>query len=185
MNASTRFLTALVATLLFAGNALASRNVTDPDAPRSLPPEGPVAVSWADPATFSELRQSGNRWEAQRGDWVRQLAEYVRKRAAPQLQPGEQLEVTLTDIRRAGRFEPWHGSRWDSTRIIRDIYPPRIELEFARTDADGRVIAEGARQLTDMAFMMGASPMNSSDPLRYEKRLIDDWLSREFRRPGA
>ena len=47
-----------------------TRNVTDPEAPRSLPAEGPVAVQWTDPAQFTELKFSGNRWEAQRGNWV-------------------------------------------------------------------------------------------------------------------
>ena len=65
------------ACLLFAAALLATsmasakvRNVTDPDAPRSLPAEGPVAVQWTDPAQFTDLKFSGNRWEAARGDWV-------------------------------------------------------------------------------------------------------------------
>ena len=74
--------------LLFAAALLASslasarvRNVTDPEAPRSLPDEGPVAVQWTDPAQFTDLKFSGNRWEAERGNWVFQLAEHLRDAA--------------------------------------------------------------------------------------------------------
>ena len=39
------------------------RYVTDPDAPRALPEQGPVSVRWEDPSKFSDLRYSGNRYE--------------------------------------------------------------------------------------------------------------------------
>lgn len=171
--------------LLLAGSAAAKPDVTDPKAPRSLPADGAVAVSWTDPAQFSDLRQSGNRWEAKRGDWVHELAKYLRKRAAQRLPSGERLEVTITDIRRAGQYEPWRGASMGSTRIVREIYPPRIELNFKLSGANGDVVAEGARKLTDLDFMRNASTVGNSDPLRYEKRLIDDWLNKEFKRPSA
>ncbi len=157
--------------------------VTDPDAPRSLPGQGPVSVRWGDPAGFSELRHSGSRWAAARGDWVRQVAEHVRDAAARRLGPGERLDVEITDIERAGDFEPWR-TRGDDIRVVREIYPPRISLRFRRYDASGAVVAEGERDLADAAFMMQGSIGGRSDPLRYEKRLIDDWLREELPRPG-
>lgn len=172
----------LSAAVLMATDAGAkSRTVTDPDAPRALPEQGPVSVRWQNPEEFSEIRQSRNRFEARRGDWVTQLAKYVRTRAERQLPPGERLDVDITDIKRAGDFEPWHGSQFDDTRFIRDIYPPRIALTFKRTDANGQVVEEGQRTLRDMSFLMGPRSFSDSDPLRYEKRMIDDWLYKEFR----
>lgn len=177
---------ALVLGIVLAGSAnAAARDVTDPKAPRSLPADGRVDVSWTDPAQFSEIRQSGNRWEAKRGDWIEQLAKHLRKRAERQLPSGERLSVTISDIQRAGRYEPWRGANVSSTRFVRDIYPPRIELEFTLRDANGNVVEQGPRKLTDLSFLMGSSPAGSTDPLRYEKRLIDDWLNKEFKRPGV
>lgn len=179
-------LPALFLGALLAGAADAkSRDVTDPKAPRSLPAEGRVDVKWTDPAQFTEIRQSGNRWEAKRGDWVNDLAKYLRKRAEQRLPDSDRLSVTINDIQRAGRYEPWRSSGLSSTRFIRDIYPPRIELQFTLSDANGNVIEQGPRKLTDLTFLMGSSPVGSSDPLRYEKRLIDDWLNKEFKRPDA
>lgn len=175
--------------LLLGGLALtahaASNTVTDPDKPRQLPESGPVAVSWSDPAQFSELRYSNNRWEAERGDWVRQLAEHLRKSAASQLQPGERLEVTITDIRRAGNYEPWRGMRYDSVRIVRDLYPPQVDLDYTLYAANGEVLAQGESKLRNIGFLFGASPINQNDNLRHEKRLIDDWARRQLRPRAA
>lgn len=185
----TRFVPSASLRLLLAGLLLVSvaapaaadtRTVTDPAAPRALPADGPVSVAWTDPAQFSEIRFSGNRWEAERGDWVVQLARYLRQRAAARLAPGQSLDVTLTDIRRAGNYEAWHGPRANDVRIVRDLYPPRITLRFALHGADGAVLAQGERRLADPGFLQGAARLDDSDPLRFEKRLIDDWLRREF-----
>lgn len=175
---------ALTVAVLAVGSVGAkSRTVTDPDAPRALPEQGPVSVSWQNPEQFSEIRQSRNRFDARRGDWVQQLAKYVRTRAQRQLPPGERLQVDITDIKRAGDYEPWHGPNAQDTRIVRDIYPPRISLTFKRTDAQGNVIAEGERKLSDSGFMYNGSSIGSNDMLRYEKRLLDDWIRKEFRSP--
>lgn len=182
MKLRTALLTLATAAVLASGAAGAkSRTVTDPDAPRALPEQGAVAVRWDDPAQFAEIRQSRNRFEARRGDWVQQLAQYVRKRSEPQLAPGQRLSVEITDIKRAGDFEPWHGPQFDDTRFVRDIYPPRIDLSFTLSDANGQVIEQGQRTLRDLSFLMGARTAMQNDPLRYEKRLIDDWVYREFK----
>ncbi len=175
-----RLAVALLGAVL-AFSVQAASTVTDPKQPRSLPEEGPVSVSWTDPAQFSEIRNSGNRWEAERGDWVRQLAQYARTSAAKQLAPGEKLEITITDIQRAGRYEPWRGPNMQHVRMVRDIYPPRLSLNYTLYDANGQVIAQNERKLSDTAFLMGGAPLNDSDSLRYEKRMIDDWTRRDLR----
>ena len=176
---------AFVLAAAFAGPAGArARTVTDPQAPRALPEQGPVNVRWEDPSKFSELRYSGNRYEAARGNWVEELAQYLRERAQPRLAPGHRLDVDIVDIRRAGMYEPWRGPDLQNTRIIREVYPPRMTLNVRYTGADGRVIAEGERKLTDSAFMTTDS-INRSDPLRFEKRMIDAWVRRELAAPDA
>lgn len=160
------------------------RNVTDPQAPRALPEQGSVNVRWEDPSKFSELRYSGNRYEAARGNWVEELALYLRDRAQSQLAPGQRLDVNIVDIRRAGMYEPWHGPDLQYTRIIREVYPPRMTLDVRYTNADGSVIAQGERKLSDTGFLMGDNSLDS-DPLRFEKRMIDAWVRREIARPGA
>lgn len=177
----------LLAGLFAAGTATAKlSDVTDPQAPRSLPADGQVDVQWTDPAQFSEILHSGNRREARRGDWVQDLAQYLRRRADKQLPAGQRLEVTITDIERAGDFEPGRGARTDSIRFMRDIYPPRMALDFKLLGSDGAVLAQGSRRLSDLGYLQRGLRSTDSDPLRYEKQLIDDWLRDEFgKRPTA
>lgn len=179
MSFRTRLLMFATLVLAFAGTALAG-NVTDADYPRTLDVEGPVAVSWTDPAEFSEIRHSRNRFEARSGDWVRGIARHLAKRAATALAPGERLEVEITDIKRAGEFEPAAG-RSDHVRIVRSIYPPRIHLRYTRLDASGNVVDSGERELTDIGFLhRSAGTVSMSDSLRHEKRLIDDWVRQDL-----
>ena len=171
-----------LAGLLAAGAVDAKpRNVTDPDAPRALPVEGAVQVQWTDPAQFTELRNSTNRWEAQRGDWVQRLATHLRERADRELEPGQRLDVTITDIKRAGDYEPWQGPQFRDVRFMREIYPPRITLQFTLSDAQGRVIKQGERKLVDSGYLHGGGLPNDQDALRYENRLLDEWVRRELR----
>lgn len=171
----------LVGLLAATGGQARVRNVTDPDAQRALSNDGKVDVRWTDPAQFSDVRFSGNRWEAQRGDWVTQLATHFQQSAARQLPDGHHLSVTITDIRRAGQYEPWHGPRMQDVRVVKDIYPPRLSFTYTLTDADGRVIDQGERKLVDSAFMMRSPRLTDSDPLRFEKAMIDDWVHTQFR----
>jgi hypothetical protein len=185
MKAIASLTTVLLVGLLAAGNAVASSDVTNPELPRNLPQQGPVDVKWTDPAQFSEIRFSGNRREARRGDWVNDIAEYLRQRATKRLPQGDRLEVTITDIRRAGNYEPWRGIQSDTIRYMRDVYPPRIDLDFKLVGADGTVRAQGSRKLSDMSYLTGSTRVGDQDPLRYEKQLLDDWLRKEFKAPEA
>ena len=158
-----------------------STSMLSADAPRALPATSPVSVAWEDPAQFSEVRHSGNRYAAAQGNWLNNLATYMRREAEETLPAGHRLELTIVDIQRAGRYEPWLGPQMQDTRIIRDMYPPRMTLRFREVDADGTVLAEGERKLSDPAFLMNASRVNDTDPLRYEKRMVDSWLRSDWR----
>src|SRR5689334_5474230 len=102
--ASTALAIGLAGAGLFAATDASARirYVTDADAPRSLPQDGPVNVSWDNPANFSEIRYSHNQVESRRGDWVADLARHVRDYATRRLPPGERLDISITDIDRAG-----------------------------------------------------------------------------------
>lgn len=179
---SAPFALAMAIAALAACGTAPPATVTDAAAPRSLASQVPVDVRWTDPAGFSEIRRSHNPAESRRGTWVEDLAAYLRERAERRLPAGERLEVELRDIDRAGEYEPWRGVEFHDTRIIRDLDPPRIRLGFRRLDAQGRLVAEGERDLTDAGFLLQANA-NDSDPLRFEKQVIDRWLARELPAP--
>lgn len=178
-----RFPVVLLLAVLSAAAPARVRNVTDADAPRRLPTQGAVDVRWQDPAGFAEIVHSHNRAEARRGNWVERLALHLRARAQRRLPAGERLEVEFTDIDRAGDFEPWVAVEFRDTRVLRDLYPPRIALTFRRVAADGTVLAQGARELRDAGYLL-RTRAGDGDPLRFEKDLIDRWLARELPAPA-
>lgn len=162
--------------LIAAALALASvANAAPP------PTDSRIQVDWSNPADFSESKESPGTGHGRESpdEWLTDLAKHLRYRAERVLPQGDTLHVTFTNVQRAGTYEPWRGPRWDDVRIIKDIYPPRIDLKFALTDASGAVVKEGTRQLRDPAFLQRGI-LNESDPLRFEKRLLDDWLRSEF-----
>jgi len=172
----TNFFPAVAATmtLAFAGIAAAAP-------PANTAPAATVEVTWTNPANFSEeqKRRGFGSARATPEQWVSELAQYVKRQGARLLAPGQELDVTFTDITRAGAFEPWRGPQLDDTRFIKDIYPPAIDLDFTLRNADGSTALEGSRKLRDAAFLYRGTP-SSTDPLRYEKRMLNDWLRRDF-----
>lgn len=163
--------------LIAAMAASGCASTRTPTGAGALAGSSPVAVSWGDPAGFSE-----STWGAMpmdRGHWIRPLAEYLRQQAEHVIRPGHRLDVALLDVNRAGEYEPVRHAGATDLRVVRDLYPPRIHLRFRHLDGSGAVVAEGERRLVDVGFLQ-RSPINDSDPLRYEKRLLDDWLRREL-----
>jgi hypothetical protein len=158
--------------LVLAGLAIGSAEASAPV----------VKVDWSDPSTFPGIKQDTCRSVVKPEEWLGELAEHLQRRAANLLDDGQTLEVTFTDVRRAGQCEPWRGAGFDNVRVIKETYPsPQIDLHYVLRGADGTVIREGDGKLRDPAFMQHGTP-DSSDPLRYEKRLLDDWLRKQFPR---
>ena len=125
-NAQRRVLP-LLAACLIAGCA-----ATAPDRapPAGSAPPGAVSVTYADPSGFGEARNAPRETDKVRRAWLDALALHLAERAAPRLGEGQRLEVQITDVQRAGGFEPWRGPQAGDVRIVRDIYPPRIDLRF-------------------------------------------------------
>jgi Protein of unknown function (DUF3016) len=142
-----------------------------------------VQVAWAPVESLSEVKDN----PLQRGgwlrpeDWMKDLGDYLRARADLALPAGEQLQVTIDDIKLAGQFEPWRGPGAQDIRFLNDLSPPRIDLHYRMTTADGATLREGQGKLRDQAYLQRTVPA-TTDPLRYDKRLIDDWLRKEFPR---
>jgi hypothetical protein len=138
-----------------------------------------ISVSWNDPAELTEVKDTVTRRTDNALSWLKDLKKYLVRRAEMRLPEGNHLDVRFNDIKLAGSYEPWRGPAMDNVRIVKDVYPPRIDLSFTLTDASGQVLERGDRKLRDPAFMQRGLA-NDSDPLRYEKRMLDDWLAREF-----
>jgi hypothetical protein len=145
----------------------------------SISQEASVQVQYVDAETFADVGNHRFSDERIRAAYLEQLRRHLSGRAAVLLATGEQLSVSITELDMAGEFEAWRPPSGDA-RIVKDIYPPRIDLSFRLATDDGKLIKEGARRLRDPAFLSGAS-LYPDDPLRYEKALIDRWLEQDLK----
>jgi hypothetical protein len=141
----------------------------------------PVAtVDYVATDKFTDIGAGYPASQRQRTAYLEDLRKHIAQEAQRLLPQGQRLAVRVTDVDMAGGFEPW---RWRSAdvRIVRDIYPPRIDLQFRLTGPDGVLLKEGERKLSDLTFLMTATATyRDGDPLRYEKALIDTWMRNEF-----
>jgi hypothetical protein len=148
----------------------------------SEPAPSRAQVVWAPVETLSEVKDNPlQRGSMQAKDWMKTLGDYLRARADVVLPPGQQLQVTIDDIKLAGDFEPWRGPAAQDIRFLTDLHPPRIDLHYTLLASDGSTIREDRSRLRDLSYLQRTVP-TTTDPLRYDKRLIDDWLRKEFAR---
>ncbi len=138
-----------------------------------------VTVSFTDDAVQEIARNTPLESEKAKHAWQDTLGRHIAQSTAARLPPDDTLRVRITLIERAGAFEPWRGAQGNNVRIVRDIYPPHIDLEFVQANPDGKIVRQGHRELRDMNFMMHINRY-SEDALRYEKALLDDWILKEF-----
>ena len=144
-------------------------------------PVSRVEVIFIEPEKFTDMKDELMQTDRARDYLLEQLKVHMQSAAAKYVSEGQHLEIKVSDVDLAGGFEPWHGINFDRIRILKDQYPPRMELEFRLVDAGGKVISTGKRSLLDAGYLMSFS-MPTNDPLRYDKGMISAWLRREFKR---
>lgn len=141
-----------------------------------------VQVTFAEPENFTDVKDDYMDTDRGRDAVLDELKEHMQARAGKYLTTGQRLEIVVTDVDLAGDFEPWRGPNFDHIRIVKDLCPPRVSLQFRLLKADGTVLSEGKRQLQELGYLMTIA-MPTWDPLRYDKEMLSKWLRQEFRHP--
>jgi hypothetical protein len=132
-----------------------------------------VTVSYFHPENYSDLPFAS--WE--RKEVMDELTEHFQK-LSEALPPGVDLNVEVLDIDLAGRI---HQRRARELRVMKGGADwPVIHLRYAVTQ-NGAVVASGEERLRDMMYLDNArNRYSSGDPLRYEKRMIDEWFHKKI-----
>ncbi len=163
MSVSIRWLAAL---LVFSGASLQAA-------------EGPVSVEFVAPEKFTDVNIRHARSAPEDNPNLQGLRKHTEKRAARYVQDGQTLLIEFTDIDLAGDHLPNIDPSLYDVRTVTGLYPPRIKLNYSLRNAAGTVLKSGQADLRDLGFD-ASSPGRSSDALRYEKRMLDKWLRKEF-----
>lgn len=159
----------------------------DAEEPRDIQ-AGTVSVTTANPATFTPAPGEVAESKAARAAWVEALCEHIADKIAASLPDGERVEVRISDIRRvaampgAGRTSSSSSSN-GSEPGGQDVVPPRIVLSFKRLSPKGKVLQTASRTLQDSSLQLKGRRY-TGDKLRYEKALVDDWVSKDFVAPA-
>jgi len=138
-----------------------------------------VKVDFVNPEKFSDIRDNtGFTNKAVLKDIEAYLVTQFGKRM-----PGKEVHISVTDVNLAGEIEPVGGmAQW--LRVMRTVTSPSMELTYEIRDGD-KVVQQGTAKLRDIDYQNSFNSMSSSDPLRYEKHMMDRWMDREFGRAVA
>jgi hypothetical protein len=131
-----------------------------------------VSVIWDHPENFHDLPFAG--WD--RKEMLDQITDHFKK-LGENLPPGQDLHIVITDFDPAGRLVP-------SIRMGRDLRVmtgradwPRMDLRY-EVEQNGQVIKRGKSELQDMNYQQTSSHYFDTEPLRYEKQMIDEWFDK-------
>lgn len=141
----------------------------------------PVEVRFTDLTRFTDFTITHASQEREAQGLADELRVHMERRAPAFIPPGTRLEMTVRDVDMAGEFLPSRRSPHSMLRIVRGVYMPRVDLDFRLLGSDGRVLAEGRRELRDPAFLSSIRA-RGGDTLSFEKAMLDKWLAREFPR---
>jgi hypothetical protein len=140
-----------------------------------------ISVVFVDPERFTDVRDGAQASPRGQAALLDELARFARETGERLVPADLSLELRVTDVDLAGEFEPWRGPQFERTRFMREIYMPRIDLEFRLADVQGRVVGEGRRSLRDANYLARSIRL-TDERLRYEKDLLREWFRREFAR---
>ncbi|MBY5992267.1 DUF3016 domain-containing protein [Ferrimonas balearica] len=157
---------------LFSGAAMAE------DAPKWPTQDGNVTVIWQEPDNYRDVKTGSGVQSRYQNHVFATLGKHLQKGIEPKLAEGEKVTITVTDLDLAGDVRPSFGATPNDIRIVKSVYPPRINFSYEVTAADGSVKASGEEKLADLGFDSRSTNRYHNDALRFEMRMLDDWVSK-------
>lgn len=106
------------------------------------------------------------------------LERIIARLARKRLPAGDDLEVDVLGLDLAGKIDPLM-SRTGTLRVMRADTWPSMTLRYTLR-RQGRVIAKGEDTLRAMNYLMDPVAVRSSEPLRFEKAMLDTWFRTRF-----
>ena len=131
-----------------------------------------VSVTFVKPEEFIDMPRSPIERERLQKDFARYFASLNK-----QLPAGQHLKIEVLDIDLAGQLWP-RRSGGEDIRIMRGGADwPRMHLRYT-LEENGQVLRSGDDELSNMMYQQRMGRHSDSDPLRYEKQMIDEWFGK-------
>ena len=142
-----------------------------------------VEITWQDPEKFDDVRSPSASRVKFRERIFKELDKYFNE-LAEDLPNGQKLVMNVTNVDLAGNVLPASfaglGRSMSEVRVVKSIYIPRMSFSYQLLSSDGEVLQEEEVKLKDMSFLNSHNRFFSSDTLRYEKNMIEEWFEDEF-----
>lgn len=138
-------------------------------------------INWTEPETYSDVDDGNYFSENLYERFSEEITDHISDEADHYLPSDYQLNLNIRDVDLAGEHEFWLGATYADTRIMRDIYPPRLKFEYTLKNGEGETVKKGMAQVTDQMYLwnVGATAYRT-DRFYYEKELISDWMRRNL-----
>ncbi|USX27622.1 DUF3016 domain-containing protein [Oxalobacteraceae bacterium OTU3CINTB1] len=131
-----------------------------------------VSVTFVKPDEFIDMPRSPIERERLQKDFAEYFASLNKR-----LPAGQNLKIEVLDIDLAGQLWP-RRSGGEDIRIMRGGADwPRMHLRYT-LEENGQVLRSGDEQLSNMNYQQRMGRHSDSDPLRYEKQMIDEWFGK-------
>jgi hypothetical protein len=136
---------------------------------------GTAEVSFIDPDRYFDVGTTPSDEERN----MKQLANHVKALAQRYLPADQTIKVEFLQIDLAGETRP-NRSGID-VRIARGGADwPRFTLRYSLQGPDSAVLGQSEETLSDMNYQGHTTDMRSQDPLRHEKRMLEEWFRKRF-----
>jgi len=114
-----------------------------------------------------------------RDDVMNELQQHFAKLAA-KLPSDQTLKIEVIDIDLAGRIEPNQIGLNIDMRILRGGADwPRMKFTYS-VESQGKIVKTGAADVSDMNYLRSFNRYSANEPLRYEKKMLDEWFRKEI-----
>lgn len=134
-----------------------------------------VQVNWQQPEKYTDIRPSNSTRKAYQ-ERVTKAFDKIWMEVAKDLPAGYQLAITVKDLDLAGDVNPLYRIDNNDIRVVKDIYFPRMTIDYRLTDANGQQLDAGTDvRIKDTSFMSSQPTGFRSDEFAYEKRMLKDW----------
>ncbi len=143
--------------------------------------DGVVTVIWQEPDNYTDVRTGSGVQSRYQNHVFATLGKELQKAVLPLLKEGEQARFVVTDLDLAGDVRPSFGAASSDIRIVKSIYPPRIRFSYSIVGPDGQTVAVGEEDLRDMGFDSRPATRHQNEALRYEIRMLDEWVVRHLK----
>jgi hypothetical protein len=136
---------------------------------------GTVSITFTNPDMYIDAGNS--RWDEKAN--LQALATHLQRLGERWLPANQSLRIEVLDVDLAGTVRP---SRIDgsSLRVVRGRTDwPKMNLRYT-LEADGRTVRSTEEWVSDINYARGLPRAGSSEPLYYEKRMLDVWFKGRF-----